>query len=312
MNLRADFVLGALLGVAVAGASAQDQTAANAEANAKADRSFYEGKVVEHPEMLSGIWEASNGHGGVVGIQLILTTTIPASAMTLAGTPQSWVHLEVMVYEQVGRTLDFSERNGFSDSVRGGSVQLEDGRLTLHFVSGVESVPKIDLDLKWVDGDAWEGRFHRGSFDSHVTLRRSGALLKSKPSVIAGTWMSEGPGIGSTCLHVAETAPGQFVGWSDSHMTYAHVRFAPNVQRPETAMQHYGDLAKVSPLGDGKFRIELYALSAICCSHPFTATPDESGETMVGDFAAGPNQAPHTSTWKKLAGGSCLDFHNEP
>jgi hypothetical protein len=46
------------------------------------DRRPYLGNPVTHPEALSGLWEASNRHGGAVGIHLLLTTTVPVDQCT--------------------------------------------------------------------------------------------------------------------------------------------------------------------------------------------------------------------------------------
>ena len=111
------------------------------------DRSPYLSSPVAHPEALSGLWETSNGHGGAVGIHLLLTTTVPGDVKTLHGTTQSWQSLEVGVYERKLATIQVGEQNYFSDSPRGGNVSFDMGRLRLHFVSRVASEPSMDLDL---------------------------------------------------------------------------------------------------------------------------------------------------------------------
>ncbi len=136
------------------------------------DVSPYLGNPVAHPEALSGLWETSNGHGGAFGIHLLLTTTVPGDVKTLHGATQSWQSLEVGIYERKGATLQVGEQNYFSDSPKGGNISYEDGRLKLHFAPRVSSDPSIDLDLVHDADGSWTGRFHRGTFDSDVQLRR--------------------------------------------------------------------------------------------------------------------------------------------
>src|ERR1700722_1278485 len=69
-------------------------------ATSSKDRSFYLGQQVIHPESFSGIWETSDGHGGTVGIHLILATSLPPSASSW--TPQSWEMLQLGVFQRKG------------------------------------------------------------------------------------------------------------------------------------------------------------------------------------------------------------------
>src|SRR5271155_3499273 len=84
-------------------------------------KSFYVGTPIAHPEELSGVWEVPDGHGGAVGIHLILSTTAPADATTLVGVEQAWLNLQLGIYQRAGTVLQFGEENFFSDSPRGGS-----------------------------------------------------------------------------------------------------------------------------------------------------------------------------------------------
>jgi hypothetical protein len=43
-----------------------------------------------HLEALSGVWEASDGRGGAVGILLELTTSLSGDADPPVWTPQGW------------------------------------------------------------------------------------------------------------------------------------------------------------------------------------------------------------------------------
>lgn len=272
------------------------------QAQASADKSFYLGKLVEHPEALSGIWETSDGHGGAVGIHLVLDTTVPGTATSLHGVPQAWQDLLVSIFDRRGSEIQVGEENSFSDSKRGGGVRLENGRLTLHFVAIVPNTPSVDLDLVKRPGGGWAGRLHRGWFDAKVVLRRPGVV---KPNPVVGTWLG-GSAFLPVCMHVTEITPGEFTGWSDSLQVLDRVGMAPNVARPATALQHYGELMKVGREADSGFSFEFFAYTAICCSHTFVGLLQANGSRIDGIWPPGPNQSPRKASWKKMRGNSCI------
>src|SRR5882757_8106991 len=145
-------ITAALMAMLTCELAAQNLGLEGASAIPDGDRSPYIGRPVVDPEGLSGLWEVSNGRGGAVGIHLQLATSVATDAKadgrTLAGVEQLWQYLEVAVYERHGATLVFGEENYFSDSPRGASVTMEDGRLQLHFVSQrPDLTPPVDLDL---------------------------------------------------------------------------------------------------------------------------------------------------------------------
>jgi hypothetical protein len=63
------------------------------------DRSFNLNQPVDDPEAISGAWEATDGHGGAVGIHLHLATTAPSDADPPVWTPQCWQDLELGVFQ---------------------------------------------------------------------------------------------------------------------------------------------------------------------------------------------------------------------
>jgi hypothetical protein len=270
----------------------------NSSAQPHADRSFYRGTPVAHPENLSGVWEAPDGRGGVIGIHLLLDTTLPVEATTLAGARQSWLGLSVGLYRRSGAQLQMGDENFFSDSLRGGGVRYEDGHLTLHF-SG------IDLDLHRIDEDKWSGRFHREDIDSAVTLARPAMQATSKAKWFLGTWKSTS-GSQTTCLHIAQSLPSALLAWSDALSTVGATSFAPQIPKPPYAWERYGELAKVQSAEDGSLSVELDAYSPTCCSHPFHAVSANNGKAMKADWPAGPNQSPHKSRWTKMPGNTCI------
>ena len=88
------------------------------------------GKPVTRPEKLSGVWEAPDGRGGAVGLHLVLSTTIPASARVALGDctvlddDRGWSN------ERSGPAVESGEENWLSDSPRGGGVRYEGGRMS--------------------------------------------------------------------------------------------------------------------------------------------------------------------------------------
>jgi hypothetical protein len=267
------------------------------------DKSLYLGTPVTQPEDLSGVWEAADGHGGAVGIHLILDTTAPVDATTLVGSNQSWLGLQVGLYRRTGAELQPSEETFFSDSPRGGSVRYEQGHLMLR-------TQGYDLDLRRTPGDTWWGRFHREDFDAVVTLVRPALQSASNesPSVepwFVGTWKSSS-GPTTTCLHIAQSSSATFIAWADTLLAWGSTSFPPQAVKPPYSWEHYGDLVKVEMAGKGGISVELGAYSGICCPHRFHATSSDRGQEMKADWAAGPNQAPHKSRWIKMPAGTCV------
>ena len=251
------------------------------------EKSFYLGKPVTHPEELSGIWEAPDGHGGAIGIHLILHTTASA-----------WLSLEVGIYKRAGAVLQFGEENFFVDSPRGGNVRYDDGLLRLH-------AQKFDLDLSRISEDRWSGRIRRNGFDSAVILTRLGVgTAKTKPWFV-GTWNSGDQSIQS-CIHISEQAPGKFVGWRDSLTARGAVRRASGIPKPPDSFESYGDLVKIATANDDSVSIELNAFNGMCCSHLFLGTPEDNGTVMKELSPTEPNQPPHQTKWKKMSGNTCI------
>lgn len=279
----------------VFGASGYSSSSPNSMSKKESSESLE--RIVRRPEALSGIWEAPNGQGGAVGIQLHLIATAPGDAKTLHGTLQRWKDLKVGVYERKGAQIQLGEENFFSDSPNGGAA-FEDGRLRVNFGT-------IDLDLLQV-GDVWTGRLHRESFDSAVILRRPSVSDGANTSRVVGTWRenSQSPSIFS-CVHIVQQGQSDFIGWSDALVVAGLMSYANELARPETTIESYGELMKVDSDSAGKVRLELYAFSGICCSHVFVGKLDQNGGLIEGDWPASPKQSPHPGSWTKMPGDSC-------
>jgi hypothetical protein len=263
------------------------------------DQSFYLGNPVTHPEELSGLWEAPDDRGGVIGLHLTLRTTAPSSVTKLTGVRQSWGSLEADIYQRTRGEFHPGNSTGFTDSVRGGSLRYDNGRLILHTTG-------FDLDLLHIAGDRWSGRVHRTEFDSDVTLTRPGYKTTAKQAWFVGTWRSTEELPMQRCLHIVQNAPGEFIAWSDSLQTLGKVFLAPGVKKPPHALEDYGDLADVHTWANGNLEIELHAYGGLCCSHSFIATPAEHATIMRAEWPSAANQAAHKTEWKRMSGNSCI------
>lgn len=264
------------------------------------DQSFYLDRPVVHPEALSGVWEAADGEGGAVGIQLHLTTTLPGDADPPIWTPQSWQHLELGVFERKGPGLTFGEASWFSDSRRGGGLTFNNGRLQVHSVPKLKDLPSVDLDLVEERDGCWHGQFHRAAFNAIVALCRPTPGARVAPSRLAGTWFQTS-GAGWECVHIAQTGPGTFIGWSDALMIPGLVRFAPSVPGPHTLFERFGSLERVERNSTGEVSIVFGAYNPLCCSHEFDGRLSADGSQLRG------NQFSRPATFTKMRGDSCVD-----
>lgn len=258
---------------------------------ASPDSSPYRRKVVIDPGSLSGLWETSNGHGGFVGIHIMLGTSVAPDAKTdgrtLNGVEQQWEYLNLGMYEQKGAGLSVGEENYFSDSAGAAAVMIADGHLVLHLVPPVTGMLAVDLDLRKKKNDCWVGRFHRGNFDEQVTLNRPGGGMKAHDA-IAGVWTSSG-----RVVHIREQKPGQFVGWLDVLQIPGTIQFARGI-KPGRFFETYGDRVRVGRAGERGVLFEFGAYSTICCPRTAAGIISNDGkEIKAGDAA------PLFSEWKK-------------
>jgi hypothetical protein len=273
-----------------------------AQSSTPNDESSHHHQLVTSPESLSGLWEAPDRHGGIVGLHLKLITSISGTTTSLAGAQQTWEHLEVGVFQTENSILQFGDQNYFSDSPQGVYVRFENDHLYLHLVNSTPQTPSVDLDLKRV-GDIWKGRLHRGDFDARVELRR--------PAAHIDTWIADSP-MARSCVHIPNSTAPEFNGWSDSIPTLGYARYANNIPRPATAAATYGDLVKIRHLDNNRISIEFNAYSGICCSRTFVGTATPDGMLLKGSWVSGPNQSPRAGSFKKAPPNSCLGSSRSP
>ena len=262
------------------------------------DRSFNRDQPVLHPETLSGVWETPNGDGGVVGIHLQLATKLPDDSR-VPWTPQAWQQLEVGVFER--KTIDgaLGDKNGFSDSKRGGGVSYKDGRLVLHYNWLGKDPLAVDLDVSLQANGCWHGRFHRNSFDRVVSLCRPTPSDAIRPSPLVGAW-SQTSGFGTQCVHITQTSPDTFTGWTDSLRIPGQARYSPKIPGPHELYEHYGSLVKVERFSNGIVRVSFGAYNPVCCPHDFLGKLDADDSMLRGNFDYGP------ATFARTSGDSCV------
>ncbi len=68
------------------------------------------------PAQASGLWEASDGEGGAVGIELLLTTLVNGRALRLVDTKQQRQSLAAKVFHRTTPELKSGQANSFVDS----------------------------------------------------------------------------------------------------------------------------------------------------------------------------------------------------
>ena len=258
--------------------------------------------AIPSPEALAGRWEASDGHGGAVGMNIVLTTFIHGTPESLAGQPQFEEEFIVGLYQRTGSDV---EPLGFNFFVaRNGGASWDGYRLGIR-LDGKADLPTINVDLVWnPESQTWSGLFERGSFREQVLLRRPASRSIKSPFV--GTWFEQGGGMMNNCVHIAQQKDGTLVAWSDDIIIPGRVRYANGIQPTAQTREHYGEIAKAKLDAADQITVELRAYTAMCCPHPFTAKIAEDGTTLSGAWQSGPNQAPRAAEWKRMPSNSCL------
>lgn len=135
--------------------------------------------VPSMPRTPVGIWEAEDGRGGFIGINL---WEVPASLghggpAAKNDDPDRHV-LQIGVYQRSKARVLCGEENFFDTGWRGpqngSSANYAHELLTIHYPATAPGDTPIDLELTFdPKNDAWKGRFHRRAFDANVTLSRA-------------------------------------------------------------------------------------------------------------------------------------------
>lgn len=261
-----------------------------------------EKRSLRAPDTLAGRWEAPDGHGGAVGMNIIITTHIDGAPASIAGHLQYEDEFTVGLYQRTGPDVKPLGFNFFS-SAAGGGMTWDGHQLTIH-LPGRGDLPNVNVDLIWhEDSQTWSGLFERNSFSEQVSLKRPTSEASGSPFV--GTWSDKG-GLMNNCVHISQDKNGALTAWSDDIQTPGQMRYANGIQPPTQTMERYGEIAKANMDAPDRIAVELRAYTAICCSHSFTAQLSADGQSLAGNWLAGPNQAPRPVIWVRMPSTSCL------
>jgi hypothetical protein len=257
---------------------------------------------LSHPEELAGRWEASDGQGGQIGMNILISTTVPGSATDLIGVPQTLEDFQIGLYQRSDSDVKPLGFNFFTTSVGGGATW--DGRHLRIDLQRKAELPEVHVDLAWNNTTrVWTGSFECAAFRNQaVTLKRP---TRPQTNLFVGTWF-ERNGLMNNCLHIAQAQDGTFTGWGDDIQIPGRIRYANGLRPPERAMLRYGEIAKVKVSEPDRIEVELRAYTPMCCSHPFSAVISRDRKSLVGNWPAAPNQASRPAMWTRVEGESCI------
>ncbi len=161
----------------------------------------------------------------------------------------------------------------------------------------------MHVNLVWnAEAKVWTGSFERSAFHGQaITLKRP---TGNRKAVFVGTWF-DAHGLMNNCVHIAQSADETLTAWGDDLQVPGRMQYANGIVPPEQVMEHYGEVAKVKVTGADRIEVEMRAYTEMCCSHRFTATLSSDANSLVGEWPAGPNQAPRTVKWARVEGNSC-------
>jgi hypothetical protein len=254
------------------------------------------------PDAIAGRWEAPDGQGGAVGMNIIITTHIDGAPTSIAGHVQYEDEFIAGIYQRTGQDVEPLGFNFFSSAAGGGMI-WDGHHLAIH-PGGKGDFPKMNLDLIWhEESQTWSGLFERGSFREQVSLKRPTSTASKSPFV--GTW-SDKAGMMNNCLHISQEKDGALTAWSDDLQTPGRLRYANGIQPPTQTMEHYGEIAKAKMDAPDQITIELRAYTAMCCSHSFTAKLSTDGQSLLGSWLVGSNQVQRPLIWVRMPSNSCV------
>jgi hypothetical protein len=233
--------------------------------------------LISKPEDLAGRWETSDGNGGMVGMNVIVSTHVDGTPVNLIGHKQYLDDLEIGLYQ---RTEPDVEALGFSfSSTSSNDGAIWDGQQLRILAYPRGDLPKIDVSLFWDETKKqWDGHYERGEFSRQVTLKRP---ENANVSSFVGTWF-DSKGLMNNCLHIAQQSDG---GLPAGQMTF---RFPDDgdmhkeIPHPPQSNEHYGEIAKSRLISQNLIMVELRAYTAGCCSHPFKSTISSDGNKPLG------------------------------
>ena len=137
------------------------------------------GKSSSTSQTPTGIWEADDGVGGTVGINLWnVSSSDGHGGPSRIGETHPQEILQVGVYQRGPLKPRCGEENFYDMGWRGPSNGISSSytqdQLIIHNPAKIRGDTPLDLELKHdPTNDSWVGRFHRGNFDKQLTLHRA-------------------------------------------------------------------------------------------------------------------------------------------
>jgi hypothetical protein len=255
------------------------------------------GQQIDHPERMSGSWETSDG-GSVYGLHIQLTSLVVGAPVTLAGARRTWSDAILEVYLRTGSARKLGDGNGFSaDSP---DVRWDLGHLLVNY-AGSSGTPAVNLNLIFDPSrNIWTGRFHCGTFDREVVLRRPHPSRGIAKSPFVGTWRRDGPM--NNCIHIVQNENGSLAGWSDDLSMPGAFRYANGIRPPRETYERYGAIALVEATAAGIVTLELKALTPTCCSITYVGRLASNGKEIRELQRVRTLQ----SNWKRMPEDSCI------
>jgi hypothetical protein len=253
------------------------------------------GIAIDHPEKLSGSWEAQGDHA-VYGLHIQLTTRVDGAPITLLGARQIFYSASIDVYERTGPARKFGDGNWLLDDSP--QVLWTDRHLVIKHPA-TRTDPDVQLDVTFdLVANSWSGRFHRGTVDRSVTLVRPHPEAGAASSPFVGTWKRLG---NNECIHIVQTGSKSLAAWSDALATPGASRYANGIRAPLETFERYGAIALVEAVSPKAVLMELNALTVACCSITYAGvlTPDGK-EIQSGE------QVPFPNNWARMRGDSCV------
>ena len=126
-----------------------------------------------------GIWEADDGAGGAVGINLWnVSSSDGHGGPSRLGDKDPQEILQVGVYQRGPLKPRCGEENFYDMGWRGPSNGISSSytqdKLIIHNPARIRGNIPLDLAIRHdPKTDSWMGRFHRGNFDRQLTLHRA-------------------------------------------------------------------------------------------------------------------------------------------
>lgn len=257
------------------------------------------GSKIQHPEDVSGVWQTNEGQG-FIGLNIRIDTVVENEPIELSRTSQTFRDAYVRVFQQQGQDQNLQDGNWFKYDTA--AVKSDNVKLVIHN-PGTKTVPAVDVELAFDPlTQSWSGRFHRGSVDRSVVLRRPKSAIGIAPSPFVGTWQRAS--LTNNCIHIAQNVMGNLVAWSDDLRAPRAYRYAAGVKPPIEISEQYGFVALASASSSERIVVTFKPFEAMCCSTIMSGSLSPDGRFIRLDANSATVKTP-ANIWKRVAGSSC-------